>query len=176
MSNWADSNPQKSVCTNEQAFEQAYLIFQDFLPARSSSAQSQDSPSIPSSTPTLISSPRQGFDKICNLPCVLTLDFGRPTLYSSVTVTNPTSQLPPYSSYAIAQANRLVGNALHMSSGWGYVLKFEEQNKMASHILCIFCLVMCLQSVLGVSRVSYLPPKTKNTQKSIKSSKFTFGR
>ncbi len=56
MSDQADSNPQNSFQTIEQAIEQAYLNFQsEFLPARSSSAQAQDFPSTQSSTLLLIS-------------------------------------------------------------------------------------------------------------------------
>ncbi len=65
MSDQADSIPQNSYQTIEQAIEQAYLNFQaGFLPARSSVAQTQDSPSTPSSTPPLIFSPRQGMTKL----------------------------------------------------------------------------------------------------------------
>ena len=41
----------------------------EFLTAKSSPAQAQDSPSSPSSTPPLISSSRQGSDKFYDLPC-----------------------------------------------------------------------------------------------------------
>ncbi len=85
---------------------QAYLNFQaDFLPSRSCSAQAQYSPSTPSLTLPLISSPRKEIDKIYNLPCEMTLDFYRPTLYPSVTMTNPANQLPSYASDTIAQPN-----------------------------------------------------------------------
>ncbi len=106
MSDQADSLPQNSYQTIEQAIEQAYLDLQsEFLPARSTAAQTQDSPSTPSSTPPLISSPRQGSDKFYNLPSDLTSVFERPTHHSSVTMTNPANQLPSYDSDAIAQAN-----------------------------------------------------------------------
>ncbi len=75
------------------------------MPARSFFAQAQNSLSTPSSTLLLISSPRSGIDKIYNLPCNLTLDFERPTLYPSVTMTNPIHQLPSYASASIAKAN-----------------------------------------------------------------------
>ncbi len=60
MSDQADSIPQNSFQTIEQAIEQTYLNFEaEFSPARSSSAQAQDSPSTPNSTPPLISSSRR---------------------------------------------------------------------------------------------------------------------
>ncbi len=95
MSDRADSTiPPSSFSTIEQEIKQAYCTFQaDLSPARSSSAQDQDSPSTSSSTPPLI------------LTCDLTLDFERSTLYLSVTMSNPTNQLPSYESNAIAQAN-----------------------------------------------------------------------
>ncbi len=106
MSDQADSNPQNSFQTIEQAIEQAYINFQaEFLPARSSSAQAQDFPSTPSSTQLLISSPRQRSNVFYNVPLVLTSDFEIPTQYPPVTMTNPANQLPPYDSDVIAQAN-----------------------------------------------------------------------
>ncbi len=106
MSDQADSFPQNSNQTIEQEIEQAYLDLQsELLPARTSSAQTQDSPSTPTSTPTLISSPMQGSNEFYNLPCDLTSDFERHTHYSSVTMTNPVNQLPSYDSDAIAKAN-----------------------------------------------------------------------
>ncbi len=62
MSDSADLTiPPNLFRTIEQAIQQAYLNFQaEFLPARSSSSQGQDSPSTSSSTLPLISSPRQG--------------------------------------------------------------------------------------------------------------------
>ena len=93
MSDQAFSLPQNSYLTIEQVIEQAYLNFQaEFLPARSSSAQAQGSPSTPSSTPPLISSPRQGSVEFYNLPCDLTSDFERPIHHLSVTMTNPANQ------------------------------------------------------------------------------------
>ncbi len=86
MSDRADSNPQNSYQSIEQAIEQAYLNFQaEFSPARSTAAQAQDSPSTPSSTQPLISLPRQGSVKFYDLPCDLTSDF-ETTHYSSVTM------------------------------------------------------------------------------------------
>ncbi len=106
MSNQADSLPQNSYQTIEQAIEQTYLDPQsEFSPARSFSAQTQDSPTTPNSTPPLISSPRQGSVEFNDLPLDLTSDFERPTHYSSVTMTNPANQLPSYDSDAIAQAD-----------------------------------------------------------------------
>ncbi len=79
MSDWADSILQNSYQTG--------------------------SPSTPSLTPPLISSPRQGSVELSNLPCDLTSVFERPALHSSVTMTNLANQLPSYDSDAIAQAN-----------------------------------------------------------------------
>ncbi len=93
MSDQADSYPQNSFCTIEQAIEQAYLNFQaEFLHARSSSAKAQDSPSTPSSTLPLISSPR-------HLHHNLTSDFERTTQEQSVTMAIPANQL--HSSYGL---------------------------------------------------------------------------
>ncbi len=65
MSDSADSSIQpNSFSTIKQAIKQAYINFQaDLLPARSSSAQVQDSLRTPSSTPPLISLPRYEIDK-----------------------------------------------------------------------------------------------------------------
>ncbi len=63
------------------------------------------SPSTPSSTPPLISSPRQVSVEFYDLPCDLTADFDRPTQYPSVTMTNPANQQPSYDSDAIAKSN-----------------------------------------------------------------------
>ncbi len=102
MSDWADSIPQNSY----QTIEQEYLNFQaEFLPARSTAAQTQDSLSTPSPTPPLISSPRQMSVEFYDLPWDLTSDFERPAHYSSVTMTNLANQLPSYDSDAIPQAN-----------------------------------------------------------------------
>ena len=106
MSDRADSNPQNSFWTIEQAVEQAYLDLQaEFSPAGSSASQAQDSPSTASSTPPLISSPRQGSDEFYDLPRDLTSDFESPTNHPTVTMTNPTSQLPSYDSDPVAKAN-----------------------------------------------------------------------
>ncbi len=106
MSDQAESNPQNSYQTIEQAIEQAYINFQsEFLPARSTAAQAQDSPSTPSSTLPLISSPRQRSEAFNDLPCDMTSDFERPTEYPSVTMTNTANQLSSYDSDTIAQAN-----------------------------------------------------------------------
>ncbi len=106
MSDLANSIPQNSYKTIEQAIEQAYLNFQaEFLPAKSTAAQAQDSPSTPSSTLPLISSPRRESDVFYDLPCELTSDFERPTHHSYVTMTNPANQLPSCDSDAIEQAN-----------------------------------------------------------------------
>ncbi len=63
----------------------------DFLPQNS---YQTGSPSNPSSTPPLISSPRQGSVEFYDLPCDLTSDFERPAHHSSVTMTNPVNQPP----------------------------------------------------------------------------------
>ncbi len=55
----------------------------------------------------------------------------------------------------------LVGNVPEMSLGQGHVLKFQGQNQLTGHILCIFSLT-CPQHVLRVSHMSSLPPGTKN--------------
>ncbi len=71
MSDQADSNPHNSFQTIKQVIEQAYLNFQaEFFATRSFSAQAQDSPSTPSSTLPLISSPRQGSDIFYDLPMI----------------------------------------------------------------------------------------------------------
>ncbi len=106
MSDQAGFNTQNSFCNIEQIIKQAFLNFQaDLLPARSSSAQAQDSLSTPSSTSPLLSSPRQGIDKIYDLPCDFTLDFERLTLYPSVTMANPTNKLLSYAFDTIEQAD-----------------------------------------------------------------------
>ncbi len=84
---------QNSFQTIDQEMKQAYLILSDeFLPLTSSSIQTQGSSSTPSSTPPLISSPRQGSDVFYNLPCDLTSDFESPTQYLSITMANPVNK------------------------------------------------------------------------------------
>ncbi len=90
------STPLSSFSTIDQAIKQAYLHFQaDLLPARSLSAQIPGSPSILSSTPLLISLPRQWSNKTYDVPHDLNLDLERYTLYFSITMTarNPVDTL-----------------------------------------------------------------------------------
>ncbi len=74
----------------------------DFLPQNS---YQTGSPSTPSSTPPLISSPIQGSVELSDLPRDLTSVFERPAHHSSATMSNLANQLPSYDSDAIAQAN-----------------------------------------------------------------------
>ncbi len=95
-----------SFRTIEQTIVHAYLNFQaDISPARFSSTQAQDSSSTPNSMPPLIPSSSEEINEIYKVPCDLTSDLERSTLYLLITMNNPTNQLLSYESDTITQAN-----------------------------------------------------------------------
>ncbi len=111
----------QSFCITEQAIKQAYLNYQAvFFPDMSYFAQAQDSPSVPSSTTHFISPPRQGIDIIYDLPHDLTSDFEISNLYPSVTMINPTNQLPSYTFDSIVQdkSSYFVFLQLYFQGNW----------------------------------------------------------
>ncbi len=86
-------------------------------------------------------------------------------------VRNVEKYLWPYS------VRNLVGNVPDMSLGRGHVKKSQGQNQMVDHIFDRIFSVTCPSRVLRVSHMSdTLKKQRKRESKSIKTSKFLFGR
>ncbi len=127
----------------------------------------------------------------CSLPCIIYC-FDRVAILTSSILTfqwqlighiDDAMKLAKFTiSFLCSYPNTLLlswkcpGHVPDISLGHGHIQKSCWQNWMISHIFCRICSVMCPQRVLRVSHVSSLPPGTKKTCESTKSSKFTLGR
>ncbi len=88
MSDWEYSNPQNSYCTVQQAIKQAYLNFQADFCLLGHLLLKHKTLHVIQGQLSLWSLPQ---DKRLTKSIIYTADFGRPTLFPSVTMTNPTN-------------------------------------------------------------------------------------